>query len=149
MSIAESVSFSKAVADAGDILYGCQLTIVVALLELPQANVRRTMAMGKNGNDISCRTCSRTSSWLSYAAIPDAERYDKSTLLNPFTLTTLNGVELCSLFVKSPVERYGLYTSRSEAKVPSMRGIIIILFESGNMAHTQTHKDIQTDGQNK
>ena len=23
--------------------------------------------------------------------------------------------------------------------------IIIILFESGNMAHTQTHKDIQTD----
>jgi len=25
--------------------------------------------------------------------------------------------------------------------------IIIILFESGNMAHTQTHKDIQTDRQ--
>ena len=26
---------------------------------------------------------------------------------------------------------------------------VIVLFESGNMAHTQTHKDIQTDRQNK
>jgi len=37
MSIAESASFSKVVADAGDIRYGCQLAIVVALLELPWA----------------------------------------------------------------------------------------------------------------
>jgi len=37
MSIADSVSFSKVVADAGDILYGCQLAIVVVLLQLPRA----------------------------------------------------------------------------------------------------------------